>query len=138
MEEALDCNAEHPALGELHGFLVTKGNPDGAMIPLRDLIRRLQGKLDPIGIFVLVHLALQHHLARHRFSKEFGAPVAWVAMANGAGSGGCNKGSGAQLLQSMDESFPFISVYITRLFPFIILDSGDPVYPQPLLYARLP
>ena len=29
-------------------------------------------------------------------------------MANGAGARGCNKGSGAQLLQSMGESFLFI------------------------------
>ena len=47
--------------------------------------------------------------------KSLAAPVAWVAMANGAGAGGCNKGSGAQL-QSMGESFPFI----TRLFPFVL------------------
>ena len=52
LEEALDRNAEHPVLGELHGFLAQMARSDGF-------------KVNSIltGIFVLVGLALQHHVA---------------------------------------------------------------------------
>ena len=124
LEEDLDRNAEHPVLGELHdGFLGQMARSDGFKVNSILILTSTQGT----GIFVLVDLALQHHCHLDGASpKSLAAPVASVAMANGAGSGGCNnKRSGAQLLQSMGESFPFISVY--------------PVYPRHfVVYTRLP
>ena len=67
--------------------------------------------------------------------KSLAAPVAWVPWQMGlGGAGGCNKGSGAQLLQSMGESFPSIF----RLLP-VYSRLWSPVYPVPatLSYTRV-
>ena len=60
--------------------------------------------------------------------KSLAAPVAWVAMANGAGACGCNKGSGAQLLQSISSSVLFIFQDKRPFIRFI---------PATLSYARI-